>query len=86
MENLLDFLVHSDPNKPDFAEMATKKGQVREVCIGEGAEEMTEEEHAIVVELRLKYYGDNWHRVVMPILRYNYPNVANLDQFSLASL
>ena len=33
-----------------------------------------------------KYYITEWHRIIMPLLRYNQPNVANLEDFPFSTL
>lgn len=67
----------NDEYKPDFVAMACDKGLVREVCVGEGGERMTDEETDKVAKVTEKYYSEYWHRIIMPLLRYKKPHVAN---------
>lgn len=81
MQNIIEYLSQNDPNRPNFAEMGARQNLVREVCLGDGAEPLNEEESEAVAQIQSKYYNENWHKAIMPVLRYKYPHVANLDEF-----
>ena len=44
---------------------------------------MTKEEKAQVAQLEETHYNDHWHQIIMPMLRYRFPHVANEDGFPL---
>ena len=41
---MFEFLLENDPNKPDFVQMTADDGDVREVCVGQGAEPLNDDE------------------------------------------
>ena len=78
--------MNHDPNKPDFAKMCMEEGKVREVCIGENADPLNAEEIASIEAKREWYYTKHWHKIIMPLLKYRHPFVANVENFPLGEI
>ena len=82
MRELVPFCQENDPRKPNFIEESCKEGLVRVSCIGDDPLPINEEEELKVEAYKNQYYRDNWHKVIMPILRYKQPQIVNADHFS----
>ena len=84
---MLDFLVANDKYAPDFIKQAVDKQLVRDLCIDEQAPQpLTENEQESIRKLSEEYYEKHWHRIIMPLLKYKHPHVANKEQIALSTL
>ena len=86
MRDMAEFLKEvdaKDPNPMDFVRVCYDQGKVRSSCLGEGGEDLYRDEQEAVDEEKRKYFYDNWDKVIMPLLRYRFPHVANADTFPL---
>ena len=61
--------------------MTAREGDVREVCLGDNADPLNEEEKTAVKAQYDKHYTTKWAKIIMPLLRFKYPNVANYEKF-----
>lgn len=87
MRNLLTFLLKHDMHKPSFVEMAFKDGNIRKICTtGDHAEPYNDEELVAIKQKEDEHYAKNWHKIIMPFMRYKYPSVAATDQYSYKNL
>ena len=77
MQNLIEVLKEHDPIRPDFIRMAYDQEKVRSACLGPDGEELYKTEQDAVDEEMRKYFYDNWDKVIVPLLRYRFPHVAN---------
>ena len=59
--------------------IAAREGNVREVCLGTNGETMNEEEQIVVKEKEDKHYANNWHKIIMPMMRFKNPSVASSE-------
>ena len=76
-----------DIHKPNFIQEAIAAGKIDERRVGHGYQKnMTEEELQFISHYEDKYYRENWQRVIMRILRYKKPLVANSHKFSAETL
>ena len=73
MREIVPFCEKNDPDPPDFLEMCVSDGSLRldENCKPEAATLKTVEAR------KSKYYAENWSLIIMRILRYKNPLVAN---------
>ena len=86
MRSLLTYLLKHDEHRPNFDEMAYKEGKVREICMGDNHEPRNEDELAAIKNKEDEHYAKNWHKIIMPLMRYKNPSVAATEQYSFKNL
>ena len=86
MREVIPFCIEHDPLKPDFIQECINDQVVRPYVLGPEAEKMTDEESAHVIKKQDLYYQEHWHRALLTLLRYNNPQVANSESYSVLSL
>ncbi len=76
MRELVPFCQDNDPDPPDFVEMCYQERKIKDRF--ELSMETLEEREIKIVEARTqKYYEETWSQVIMKILRYKNPLIAN---------
>ena len=86
MVNVIEFVKKHDTNKPDFVRLLAAKNIIRDQCIGEGAEALDISDKIAVEQESINYYAENWHRLIMPFLRFKQPHIANAEDIALSTL
>ena len=77
MRDVIEFCREHDQNPPDYIPELIKQGHCRAVC-GDPYREPLKEQEQHMVDLRLEeFYENYWSSVIMSIMEYKQPLVAN---------
>ena len=85
MRNVVEFCTENDPYKPNFMERLTKDKIIRKECAPPSNSPMNGHEKKLLVNHVNEYYRKNWPRIILIIMRYQNPLVANVNQISSLS-
>ena len=70
---------------PDFIEILINEGIIRKVCGPPENQELAEQEKQFLDQQINQYYKENWSHIILTIMRYKNPLVANVNQISSIS-
>ena len=85
MREVVEFCKEEDPAKPDFLGRLVDEGVIRRECAGSDKAPLTEHERSLLKNQISQYYKDNWSRVILQIMRYKNPLIANVNQMTSLS-
>ena len=85
MRGIVEFCTDNDPHKPDFMSKLIDDGVVRPECAGEKGATLTAFEAGLLKNQTESYYKDNWSKVILTIMRYKNPLIANISQITSLS-
>ena len=81
MREIVPFCEEHDTEQPDFLEMCLSERRiVRPHAIN--LEQLDEKNQKIVDDRRQEYYEKNWSKVIMRIMRYKNPLIANVHMMT----
>ena len=85
MREVIKFCTEEDPHKPDFLGRLVDEGIIRRECSGPDKAPLTEHERSLLQNQIQQYYKDNWAKVILLIMRYKNPLIANVNQITSLS-
>ena len=80
MREIAPFCQDNDPEPPDFIEMCCKENIIKSSYTADL--EIDEKKQALIDARKELYYRENWKTVIMVILRFKNPLVANAHQMT----
>lgn len=78
MMNLVDYCLDNDPNPPDFLQQMVDQKFIRQSCVSNG-DALTDAEASKLDKHRRSYYKENWHKLILQLLPFKKPAVANFE-------
>ena len=85
MRNVITFCEANDPYKPDFIGMMIDDSLIRRECGSPDNAPLTSHESTILKNQVDQYYKENWSKVILVIMRYKNPLIANVNQMTSLS-
>ena len=85
MRKIIDFCIECDPRPPNFIAMMIQNKELRAACGEPEFAELTEQEAYRVNKFRKDYYSEKWPNLVMDMIPYKKPMIANVQNLSSLS-
>ena len=88
MRSIVEFCAENDPYKPDFLGKMIGEGIIRRECTPNEDNDnakMNSHEKQLLQNQVHQYYKENWASVILIIMRYKNPLIANVNQISSLS-
>ena len=85
MRNVVKFCQENDHHKPNFMESLVNDKIIRKECNPPTNSPMNTHEKELMEKTINKFYRKNWPKIILKIMRYNNPLVANVSQISSLS-
>lgn len=82
MHEVVSFCTENDLNKPNFFKQCLEDG----IITTEEESKLLVQERHVVKQAKAKYYQDNWKSILMCMMRYKKPMVANAHLLTQESL
>ena len=85
MRNVVEFCAEFDPHKPNFMQSLIDDGIIRRECAPPDNKTLSLQEEKLLKSQVMDYYKDNWSSVILVIMRYKNPLIANVNQMTSLS-